>query len=617
MAFRIWTALLLFAELALLLVLAVAILLGSLDQGTGFLWAALAAVAGVSSMAALALPARIGRQGTVHGALVAGAVVFTLPFVWLLSTSFKYPEEVAVYPPKWVPAAPRAARQSPYVSGELFKPVAPPPELDPARWDTLWPRFETMFWERARALLGPERLEGLDEASLRQVLAQALWQGTAPGIPGDTWRELDQTLLDTLAARVDADRVEDAWSAVFRAVAVRRLSVTDLDRREYPVPESERLLETDAKVFGGLRLARRSISLDPVKEAPLLMEYDFSGGPLAGFTVDLPLPVPLDQFLGVTVPLRQDRTWHRVGFVLEAGGLRYESRNPLYLGYYRWQELTFKRSGLDATDERDLGIWPLTKTKPQPAAFNEPGRFRITLTLEQSSPWAAAWYKYTQNYRSAWIVGKNWEDYLFNSVYLVILTVIGQMIGASMVAYAFSRLDWPGRDVLFFLLLATMMLPPQVTMIPVFLIFRTLGWYNTLKPLWVPAFTGAAFFIFLLRQFMKGIPRELEEAARIDGCSYYGTYTRIILPLIKPALAAVGIFTFMGTWNDFMGPLIYLSDQRLYPLALGLFDFRAEHGGDFGVLMAASTIMILPVLALFFFTQRYFIEGVTLTGLKG
>jgi len=154
-------------------------------------------------------------------------------------------------------------------------------------------------------------------------------------------------------------------------------------------------------------------------------------------------------------------------------------------------------------------------------------------------------------------------------------------------------------------------------MIPVFLIFKHLGWYNTLQPLWVPSLFGSAFFIFMLRQFMRTIPNDLEDAAKIDGCGFLGCYWRIILPLMKPALAAVAIFTFMNTWNNFMGPLIYLNDQRLYPLSLGLFQFRLEHSTDFGMLMSASTIMTLPVVAVFFLAQKHFIQGITLTGMKG
>jgi ABC-type glycerol-3-phosphate transport system permease component len=238
------------------------------------------------------------------------------------------------------------------------------------------------------------------------------------------------------------------------------------------------------------------------------------------------------------------------------------------------------------------------------------------LTIERASRVAATWRKFTDNYVNAYLASGHRWTYVFNSAYLVALTVIGQVLSCSMVAYAFARLNWPGRDALFVVLLATMMLPGQVTMVPVFVIFKHLGLYNTLAALWAPSFLGSAFFIFMLRQFMKTIPAELEDAAKIDGCGFFGIYWRIILPLMKPALAAVGIFTFMATWNDFMGPLIYINDQRLYPLSLGLFDFRTEHGADYGMLMAASTLMTLPVVALFFVAQRYFIEGVTLTGMK-
>jgi multiple sugar transport system permease protein len=162
-----------------------------------------------------------------------------------------------------------------------------------------------------------------------------------------------------------------------------------------------------------------------------------------------------------------------------------------------------------------------------------------------------------------------------------------------------------------------MMIPGQVTMIPNFLIIRSLGWYNTLYPLWVGSFFSSAFNVFLLRQFLKGIPRDLEDAAKIDGCGFWRVYWHIMLPLIKPTLAAIAIFTFMGAWNDFMGPLIYLTDQRLYPLALGLYAFNVSAGGSIGMMMAGSLLMTAPVIAIFFFAQKYFIQGITLTGMKG
>jgi len=207
--------------------------------------------------------------------------------------------------------------------------------------------------------------------------------------------------------------------------------------------------------------------------------------------------------------------------------------------------------------------------------------------------------------------------YFANTAYLTALNVGGVLLSCSLVAYAFARYEVSGSGVLFTLLLATMMLPGQVTMIPLFIIFRTLGWIDTLKPLWVPAFFGRAFFIFLLRQFFKTIPKELFDAARIDGCSEFGQYWQIMLPLAKPALTTVAIFQFQWTWNDFINPLIYISSQQQKTLALGLQDFYKTHTVEWQQLMAASTLMMLPVMLLFFFLQRYFIEGIALTGLKG
>jgi multiple sugar transport system permease protein len=207
--------------------------------------------------------------------------------------------------------------------------------------------------------------------------------------------------------------------------------------------------------------------------------------------------------------------------------------------------------------------------------------------------------------------------YLKNSVLISVVTIIGTVLSSSLVAYSFACLYWPGRNGLFVFVLATMMLPMQVTMIPLFILFKEIGWLNTFMPLTVPAFFGGgAFNIFLLRQFFLTIPKDLLDAARIDGCSEFRIFWNIVLPLAKPALATVAILTFMFTWNDFMGPLIYLSDKMKGTLALGLGMFVGQHVTEWSLLMAASVIMMLPMIAIFFFFQRYFIQGFTLSGLK-
>jgi multiple sugar transport system permease protein len=207
--------------------------------------------------------------------------------------------------------------------------------------------------------------------------------------------------------------------------------------------------------------------------------------------------------------------------------------------------------------------------------------------------------------------------FLLNTLQVSVLSILGTLIASSMVAYGFARLRFPGRDGLFIALLATMMLPSAVTMMPVFMIFRSIGWIDSLKPLWVPAFFGAPYYIFLLRQFFMTIPTELEDAAKIDGCGYFAIFWRIMVPQIKPALAALTIMAFMASWNDFRGPLIYISSPEKETLAYALQLFQTSHGSEPALLMAASTMVIIPVILLFFFTQRYFIQGITLTGIKG
>jgi multiple sugar transport system permease protein len=209
--------------------------------------------------------------------------------------------------------------------------------------------------------------------------------------------------------------------------------------------------------------------------------------------------------------------------------------------------------------------------------------------------------------------------FFLNSFRYAILSVVGQILACALSAYGFARLRWKGRNILFAICLGTMMIPYQVTMVPLFLTFKHLGWINSYKPLIVPAFFGSAYSIFLLRQFFLSIPQELSEAARIDGASELGILTRIILPLAKPALAVVGLFTFMGAWDNYLGPLIYINDQSLYPVALGLQLFRSDFVEKLAwpYLMAATTVTIIPVVVLFYVTQKTLVEGISITGIKG
>jgi multiple sugar transport system permease protein len=254
--------------------------------------------------------------------------------------------------------------------------------------------------------------------------------------------------------------------------------------------------------------------------------------------------------------------------------------------------------------------------------FLAPIFWMVTTSLKDSSqvmayppvwfPWPPKW----DNYEIA-VNAIPFALYLKNTITICVLSIIGTLLSSTLVAYSLAKIPWPGRNVLLILILSTMMLPFPVTMIPLFVTFARLGWVNTFKPLVVPAFLGNAFYIFLLRQFFMTIPAELSDAARIDGASELGIFARVVLPLSKPVLAVVALFQFLGSWNDFLGPLIYLQSNEKYTLAIGLQMYRTTNWVEWELLMAASTLVVIPILILFFFAQRTFIEGIAITGIKG
>lgn len=208
-------------------------------------------------------------------------------------------------------------------------------------------------------------------------------------------------------------------------------------------------------------------------------------------------------------------------------------------------------------------------------------------------------------------------QYLGNTMTIVVFNVVGSLISSSLVAYGFGRLHWPFRDQVFVVVLITMILPFQVTMIPLFLLFQRFGWIGTFLPLTVTSFFGNPFYIFLMRQFFLGIPDELSQSARIDGANELRIFWQICLPLSKPALTTVAIFAFLRSWNDFLGPMIFLSNSKLYTLSIGVQLIRSNLDPKWEVLMAAGVVMVLPVLLVFFLLQKYFIQGIALSGIKG
>jgi ABC-type glycerol-3-phosphate transport system permease component len=533
--------------------------------------------------------------------LLAGAFFFSLPFVWMVGTSMKVDRELFAGGLEFFPEAPRPRLASPYIDEAFFG--DPEAALDPAKVAALRELLSTY------ALPVPK---DLDAGAVENGVVRGLYDRLSHILKGPDW-ERQEAFRGHLLTVVNERMVNDVFASVHRRLCLGQLRVRSQDLVETVLapdrPFSQRLDNRTPAVA-------RLVDQRDKGTSYASLNYDFSRGSRVDLEAVWDPGFPTTALQRIQLYLKPDDTWHELDLTLEMDGRRFVAERSVPMANFNWTLVTWQFPSEDDTSTK-VKTWVLLEPAEDAAgAFGEPGRIRIGLTLRQSTPLRAWWSKMRLNYDRVIEHIPFWR-YVRTSIFLVTANVVLTVFSCSLVAFAFARLQWPGRDFAFVLMLATLMIPGQVTMIPHFLIWKNLGAYDTLVPLWLGQAFGNAFFIFLLRQFMRSIPRDLEDAALIDGCGYLRIYWHIILPLIKPSLAAIAIFTFMGTWNDFMGPLVYVADQRLYPLAFGLYAFSVQVGNNPALTMAASLLMTLPVIAIFFFAQKYFIQGVTLTGIKG
>ncbi|NIA15124.1 MAG: ABC transporter permease subunit [Nitrospiraceae bacterium] len=593
--------------------------------------------------------ARVGERLILHTLLVLGCVVFSFPFVWMLTTSFKVTREMSADRIQLLPRLPQPQSETPYFSFTEYDPPEKLEDVPDAVWDAarrpLLDRVETRVRAWSPRTPGPdgspppapvggedyvaEMVEGVTEIVFARIsdtarsaavdAEKAIRRDRKPGeaVPADL--ALSSQLsseavahgVEALVAEVDRLLEEsimaDVFNEAYRRFCLGSVRVRATDYREYPLGTGHEWRSLDEHA----RLVARYDGVGVAAEARIRFgepgsaaEFEFSPAEL---------PVAPDAIDRVFVRYRGDESWAKLTFEVIRDGQLFRAASPVYLYERDWfeQELRWPAGAADPFERRTYEVLEVAGRAPAGSPA-----FAVRVKVARNSGPGAWFAKLSRNYRQAFREVP-YARYLMTSIALVMLNIVLAVFSCTLVAYAFARLEWPGRNACFGLLLATMMIPPQVTMIPGFLVIRYLGWFNTLLPLWVPAAFGAPFFIFLLRQFFSNVPKDLEDAARIDGCGFLRVYWHVMLPLVKPTIATIAIFTFMGVWNNFMGPLIYLNDERLFPLALGLFKFNLRSGGDVTLMMAGAFVMTLPMLALFFFVQRYFIQGISLTGTKG
>ncbi len=544
----------------------------------------------------------------IYGLLFGGAVVFAIPFVWMVGTSLKVDREMFGETITLLPQKPVPADISPYLDESYYR---------PPRFSADANRIKSWIVERVESITLPPERTFLQDPEIAGRLFNGVYKKLIDTIPDAQWKLPDEQLKPLVLGKVTEETVTEVFRAIYRPLTLGSIRVRSFDLQEQELSEGK-IISSIWHVESTVPATIHDVEQPSGPGGILAYDFNNQHGSTIQLSSTLPLPFSADRLFRTQISITPDDSWHRMDFYYEKNGAKYKAMRPVFLGDFQSMVVTLQEYGPeDLSDSGKIRLWYACKEIDRGAQYeSRPDHVKVTIEMSQSSQLQAWWAKAYRNYRGA-LNYIPFGRYVATSAFLVILNIIGTILSCSLVAYAFARLQWPGRQFSFALMMATMMIPPQVTMIPYFLIIKHLGWYNTMNPLWVLSFFGNAFNIFLLRQFMKGIPRDLEDAARIDGCNFLQVYWHVIMPLIKPTLACIAIFTFMGIWNDFMGPLIYLSDQTLYPLSLGLYALNVQEGGNYGMMMAGSFLMTLPVIIIFFFAQKYFIQGVTLTGMKG
>ncbi|MCY2954355.1 MAG: ABC transporter permease subunit [Planctomycetota bacterium] len=560
-------------------------------------------------------------RGWTHLLLLAGVGIFLFPFLWMLSTSLKTDEEVTNS--KILPEIPTFRPTSPYVPD-----IALPQRLldiPPNKWDALLPQLLTLAGRKIAATQSPttqpatiasfENRKSKIGNPHSSSSARLLVSRTIAKLNRNLWLGPDASLLDSFQSFLTPEAIASALSDSLARLDLLKLQLRTLDASVFNLADSPQIAR-DFKIESGPGelisidgTTRLAYHFNSASDPPVILSYSFR----------FPKTYRFKDLHKLILSILPDNSWHTIDATLDVEGQRWTTQRPTYLAMHRSTSILLQPPTFDDTTNR-AKLWiPLRlDDRAQITPNPDPASATLRLILSPRSTAGAIYGKAERNYLRAFLSGPFWM-YLLNSVILVALCVAGACFSASFVAYAFARLHWPGRSLAFVIILATMMLPAQVTMIPSFLIWRYVGWYNTLNPLWVPSWFGIAFFIFLMTQQMRTIPRELEEAAKIDGLNSIQTWFYIILPQVKPALAAIAILAFQGAWNDFMGPLVYIRDQSKFPLSLGLFSLRIDPNyiADWSMIMAGNMLMTVPVIIIFFLAQRYFIQGLTMSGMKG
>ena len=552
-------------------------------------------------------------RGIGYLLLVGAAFCTMIPLLWLLTSSFKTANEIFAVPIQWFPSFPPRVGSSPYIVENAYPEIEKPSAVDEEVWETLQPELTKVIWTEAqRHIAANARLSNyVASEELQTEMIEGLWGQLVTSLADEIWNGTTASIVTAVQNAIIPETVDTIWSSVYREVAVGTLHIEDLDFNRTPI----KIVAWESKA--GTRIRP---STDAQTTASL--SYNFQDDNTVHMTTTISSPIPIEQIRRITLPVRGDASYHRLSltvFVPESGtnvGTTYQPTRAFVLDSALWKDAVWRLHGIPGELESSHITMQQVETNlasPAVTAANGNQLF-LQLTIHQPAYLSIVWDKFTSNYRNLWKTVP-YNRYFINSVFIATASTLLTLFFCSLGGYAFAKYRFRGQKILFGILLASMMVPFQVLLVPLFGLMYDIGWLNSYKAIIIP-FSVGAFGVFLMRQFIVTIPSELLDAARIDGCSEFGIYYRIVLPIIKPALGALTIYSFLGSWNGYLWPLIILRDEVKYTLPIGLANLVGTYRQDYGMLMAGTLLSLMPIVILFLAMQREFVQGITLGSVK-
>lgn len=556
-------------------------------------------------------------RGTGYLLLVAAAFCTMVPLLWLLTSSFKTANEIFAVPIQWFPSLPPRVASSPYVVEDAYPKIEKPEMVDETAWEGLQSELTQAIWRKAESHIAAntQLSNYVSSEQLQTEMIEGLWQQLVTTLPDEVWRDTTISVVTAVQDAVIPEMVDTIWGSVYREIAIGTLQIEDLDFNRTPIEavKWEAASETSPQI-------RPSEDTQTVAN----LSYNFQDSDTLQISAAIPTPVPIERIRRVTLPVRGDASYHRLSLsvsVLQFGnttnGIAYQPTRSFVLESALWKDVVWRLHGIPGELESSHITMQQVETDVavQSTVGTDTGnQLFLQLTIHQPSYPSIVWDKLTSNYRNLWKTVP-YNRYFINSVFIATASTLLTLFFCSLGGYAFAKYQFRGQKILFGILLASMMVPFQVLLVPLFGLMYDIGWLNSYKAIIIP-FSVGAFGVFLMRQFIVTIPSELLDAARIDGCSEFGIYYRIVLPIIKPALGALTIYSFLGSWNGYLWPLIILRDEAKYTLPIGLANLVGIYRQDYGMLMAGTLLSLMPIVILFLAMQREFVQGITLGSVK-